>query len=130
MEDLNDGGGDEVAPLLLASPAAVALLTSMAPYTARPLQEDPIAEAFCTVPAFRWKQMFYPELVMPAFQTNAAWRGGMLENEEDEDDPEAPTTLLRADNMGSVKEIEVAMVRANMCARHTESTAHARMFNV
>ena len=29
------------------------------------MQEDPIADAYCTVPAFRWKKMFYPELQMP-----------------------------------------------------------------
>jgi hypothetical protein len=29
------------------------------------VQEDPIADAYCTVPAFRWKSLFYPELKMP-----------------------------------------------------------------
>ena len=29
------------------------------------MQEDPIADAYCTVPAFRWKKMCYPELQMP-----------------------------------------------------------------
>jgi hypothetical protein len=29
------------------------------------VQEDPIADAYCTAPAFRWKNMFYPEIKMP-----------------------------------------------------------------
>jgi hypothetical protein len=41
------------------------------------VQEDPIVAAYCTVPAFRWKNMFYPELKMPYMALAQPIKGSM-----------------------------------------------------
>jgi hypothetical protein len=47
------------------------------------VQEDPIANAYCTVPAFSWKKMFYPELQMPYMPVSQPSKEQLLEGAEE-----------------------------------------------
>jgi hypothetical protein len=62
------------------------------------VQEDPIADAYCTVPAFRWKNMFYPELKMPYMPISKMLKEGI--------------TVAKGEDIASVEleELELAMV--------------------
>jgi hypothetical protein len=100
MDELRDGEMIEVRvpPLLVPfAPLFVStLLCSVHRFIlSSHLQEDPIADAYCTVPAFRWKKMFYPEIKMPYMPIS-----------EEKQDPKRGITMESME----LEEMELAMV--------------------